>query len=351
MSESDSDRHFVPSASSQSHSTIGSIRVQEWKVAQPVRLDISVARSVEHASRTKAQALIEAGWVDIDGVVHTKPGRIVREGETVRCRIPRSAPPDIVAEDIPLDIVYEDDAVLVVNKPSGMVTHPAYANYQGTLVNALLHHCDVLSSGSGSDRAGIVHRLDKDTSGLLCVAKTDAAHTALAAQFADHSIHREYQALIWGTMPERRGRIDAPIGRSNTDRKKMAVSDTGKNAITEYETLESWGSLSLVRLRLHTGRTHQIRVHLSTQHHPVFGDPTYGGRRIHYGPSTGTFKHFIEELLRILPRQALHARTLGFRHPVSGEWIDCASTLPDDMQTALRRVREYFAFEIETPRS
>ena len=223
-----------------------------------------------------------------------------------------------------------------------MVTHPAHGNYSGTLVNALLYYTTQLSHERGSDRPGILHRLDKGTSGLLCVAKTERAHAGLAPQFSDHSIEREYWAIVWGHFKDSTGIIDLPIARHRSDRKKMAVTEGGKEAVTRYETLEDFGPLSLVRLRLRTGRTHQIRVHLSHLHHPVFGDATYGGRRILYGTVTQRYRAFIDALLETLPRQALHARTLGFAHPVTKERVFVESELPDDMQQVLDRIRDYF---------
>ncbi|MCZ7555272.1 MAG: RluA family pseudouridine synthase [Bacteroidia bacterium] len=311
--------------------------------ARRVRLDQFIVRSVENASRTRVKSLVEAGGVEINGRVVLKPGRLVIPGDLVRCTIPKPPPPDIVAEDIPLDIVFEDESIIIVNKPAGMVTHPAFANYTGTLVNALLYHTRELSLERGEERAGILHRLDKDTSGLLAVAKTDFAHQYIAKQFAAHDIEREYQAIVWGSMPEKRGRISAPLARHPSDRKKMAVVEGGKEAITGYEVLRDFGFMSHIRLKLETGRTHQIRVHLASLRHPVFGDPTYGGRRILYGNITARYKQLISELLELLPRQALHARTLGFRHPVSREIVRFECPLPDDIAKALTMLEEFSA--------
>lgn len=307
--------------------------------ARRVRLDQFITRSVENASRSKVQQLIDAGGVEVNGLVVTKAGRMVAGGDAVVCRVPKPPPPEVRAEPIPLEIVHEDEAVIVVNKPAGMVTHPAYGNYTGTLVNGLLYHTEQLSRERGEDRPGILHRLDKDTSGLLLVAKTAHAHQFLARQFADHSIDREYQAIAWGSFDPASGVIEAPLARHPSDRKKMAVVEGGKHAVTEYETIEDFGPLSLLRLKLRTGRTHQIRVHLSHRKHPIFGDPTYGGRRIHYGSVTGRYKSFVHDLLLLLPRQALHARTLGFLHPLTRERVFFASALPADMTEALERIR------------
>ncbi|MCB2204403.1 RluA family pseudouridine synthase [bacterium] len=310
--------------------------------ARRVRLDQFITRSVENASRSKVKSLIDAGGVTVNGEIVSKAGRLVQPGDTVVCTVPKPPPPEVVPEDIPLEIVYEDDDVLVVNKPAGMVTHPAFGNYSGTLVNALLYYTSQLSRERGEERPGILHRLDKDTSGLLAVAKTERAHQYIARQFASHSIEREYQAIVWGTPSPSAGSVDAPIARHRSDRKKMAIVEGGKRAVTHYEVLKEYPAFSLIRCRLETGRTHQIRVHLSSIHHPVFGDPTYGGRRIHYGNVTGRFKSLVNGLLELLPRQALHARTLGFMHPVSHTLVSVQSELPEDMQEALRRLEEYY---------
>lgn len=324
-------------------------RVYELRVGpnpRRVRLDVFVTGSVENATRTRVQQLIEGGGVLVNDRPVLKPGRLLQPGDRVTCSVPRSAPQTVEAEDIPLDIVYEDDDVLVVNKPAGMVTHPAHGNYSGTLVNALMHYTSRLSAERGVERAGILHRLDKGTSGLLCVAKTDAAHRFIARQFAEHSIDREYEAVVWGAFEHSTGAIEAPIARHRSDRKKMAVVEGGKEAVTEYRLIESFEHLSHLRLRLRTGRTHQIRVHLSHLHHPVFGDPTYGGRRILYGTVTQKYKTLIADLLHILPRQALHAKTLGFVHPATRERVFFESALPADMEEVLCRLRS----ELETAR-
>lgn len=311
--------------------------------AKRVRLDRFITRSVENATRSKVKSLIEAGGVTVNGRVVEKAGRLVLPGDNVVCTVPKPPPPEVRPENIPLDIVHEDDDIIIVNKPAGMVTHPAYGNYSGTLVNALLYHTRQLSSERGEDRPGILHRLDKDTSGLLAVAKNDRAHQLLARQFADHSIEREYQAVAWGSMKKSQGTVEAPLARHPSDRKKMAVVEGGKHAVTHYEVLEDLIYFSLLRLRLQTGRTHQIRVHLASIRHPLFGDPTYGGRRIHYGNVTGRYKFFINEILSAFPRQALHARTLGFIHPSTGEKVRFSSGLPDDMQALLRNIRVYMS--------
>ncbi len=313
--------------------------------ARRVRLDQFITRSVENASRSKVKLLIEAGGVVLNGEVVSKAGRIVCAGDTVVCTVPKPPPPDVLPEPIPLDIVFEDDSIIIVDKPAGMVTHPAYGHYSGTLVNGLLYHTENLSRERGEDRPGILHRLDKDTSGLLAVAKTAQAHQFISRQFADHSTEREYQAIVWGSFKNSTGIIEAPLARHPSDRKKVAVVEGGKHAVTEYAVLIDFGFVSLVRLKLRTGRTHQIRVHMAHVKHPVFGDPTYGGRRIHYGAVTGRFKIFIHELLLLLTRQALHARTLGFIHPVTKLPVSFESPLPEDMKEALERLHAYASLE------
>ena len=317
---------------------------QEFDIVVPAgkkkeRLDLFLTHHVENATRTKVQAAIRAGYVLVDGVV-ARSSHPVAPGEVIHITLPRTPPPDVLPEPIPLVIVYEDDQLLVVNKPAGMVTHPAYGNYTGTLVNALLHHCASLSAVNDVTRPGIVHRLDKDTSGLMVVAKTDQAHAHLARQFARRTIRREYQAIVWGTFAAATGIIEANLGRSKSDRKKMAVVQEGKRAVTEYTVLERFPYLSLVRLRLQTGRTHQIRVHLAHVQHPVFGDPTYNGRRILYGPGSARQKAEVQALLEILTRQALHARTIGFRHPATGADVLFESSLPEDMTRVLGMIRK-----------
>jgi 23S rRNA pseudouridine1911/1915/1917 synthase len=316
---------------------------QEFDIVVPAgkkkeRLDLFLTHHVENATRTKVQAAIRAGYVLVDGAP-ARSSHPVAPGEVIHVTLPKSPPPEVVPEPISLDIVYEDEHLLVVNKPAGMVTHPAHGNYTGTLVHALLYHCASLSAVPDATRPGIVHRLDKDTSGLLVVAKTDAAHAHLARQFARRTIRREYQAIIWGAFARPTGIIEANLGRSKSDRKKMAVVQDGKHAVTEYTVLERFPYLSLVRLRLQTGRTHQIRVHLAHVQHPVFGDPTYNGRRILYGPGSVRQKAEVQAMLEILNRQALHARTIGFRHPATGAEVSFESSLPEDMTRVLARIR------------
>ncbi len=252
---------------------------------------------------------------------------------------------EIIAEDIPLDIVYEDDSLLVVNKPPGLVVHPGHGNYHGTLVNALAYHFkDNPNYDVNDPRMGLVHRIDKDTSGLLVVAKTPNAKTHLGKQFFDKTTKREYVAIVWGTPSPENGRIEGNIGRSLKDRLQMAVfpdGDMGKHAVTHYETIESFGYVSVVKCRLETGRTHQIRVHMKHIGHPLLNDARYGGDQILRGTTSAKYRQFVMNCFDICPRQALHARTLGFVHPETGEELFFSAPVPDDMTTMIEKWRVY----------
>ena len=301
------------------------------------RLDVYLTHRVENATRNKVQQAIETGMVLVNSKVR-KSSYLLNPNDIIDITFPR--PPRMAAEpeDIPLDILFEDASLLIINKPAGMVTHPAYGNYTGTLVNALLHHCNHLSTINTEMRPGIVHRLDKDTTGLMVVAKTDTAHSFLAKQFAQRSIDREYWAIVWGRFKSPKGTIEANLGRSKRDRKKVAVIEEGKSAITEYEVLKEFDFLSLVRLHLKTGRTHQIRVHLAHIIHPVFGDATYGGRSATWNGLAEKKEQRAATLLKLLSRQALHAKTIGFIHPVTKEFLKFNSELPADMQAILEKI-------------
>ena len=309
------------------------------------RLDVFLTHQVENATRSKVHRAIIERRILVDGK-KVKPSHKVSPGEIVRIELLGTPVPKVDPENIPLDIVYEDDSLIVVNKPAGMVTHPAYANYSGTLVNALLFHSGGRLSSGGSDpvskkltRPGIVHRLDKDTSGLLVIAKDEVSHAILAKQFSSRTIDREYWALVWGIFRMKKGKIEASLGRSKSDRKKIAVSASGKHAVTEYEVLDDFKYLSLVKLKLHTGRTHQIRVHLHHIDHPVFGDPTYGGRKIAWSKAgVKISKEEVDDLLALIGRQALHAKTIGFVHPVTKKKMFFTSELPGDFQAVLSRL-------------
>jgi len=305
------------------------------------RIDVYLANSVENASRSRIQKLIKANLVTVDNKV-VKANYLLSPGEVIELTIPMtSRPEDTEPEDIPLDIIFEDEFIIIVNKPPGMVAHPSLGNYSGTLVNALLHHTQKLSKYNEPGRPGIVHRIDKDTSGLLLIAKDDWTHAQLARQFANHTIDREYWAVCWGIFHERKGEIIGNIARSNKDRKLFTVSKTeGKYAHTFYEVIEEYEFASLVKLKLKTGRTHQIRVHMSHIKHPIFGDPSYGGRKIVYGSEFSKMKSRVENLLQIMKRQALHAKTLGFVHPHKKQKIFFDSELPDDIKNLIGELKK-----------
>ena len=303
-----------------------------------VRLDKALAGLVPTLSRERVKALILEGQVrDADGKGVRDPSRKVEAGQSFILQLPEAAPAEARPQDIPLSIAYEDAHLVVVDKPAGLVVHPAAGNPDGTLVNALLHHCAGQLSGIGGvARPGIVHRIDKDTSGLLVVAKNDIAHEGLAKQFKDHSIARLYQAIVSGHPRPLAGTVDTWIGRSDRDRKKMAVQreERGKHAVTHYRTLESLSGAALVECRLETGRTHQVRVHMAHLGHALVGDPVYGTRGGSAGKAIGTILNRLT-----FRRQALHAARLGFIHPVTGERLEFDSPLPADMQELLSQLR------------
>ena len=301
------------------------------------RIDVYLTHQIQNATRSKVRAAIDEGFVLVNGR-RIKASHPIAPGETIDITLPRPPRTDARPEDIPLDIVYEDDQLLIVNKQAGMVAHPAFSNYTGTLVNALLHHCNALSTVNSETRPGIVHRLDKDTTGLMVVAKNDSAHHFLAKQFSRRTIEREYWAIVWGSFEERKGTIEAALGRSKRDRKKVAVTAEGKHAVTDYQVLKEFEYLSLVRLKLRTGRTHQIRVHLAHVGHPVFGDSTYGGRSHVWGGLEGKKAQQAFNLLKLIGRQALHAKTIGFVHPETKNQVKFDSELPADMQEVLSRL-------------
>ncbi|HQA06486.1 MAG TPA: RluA family pseudouridine synthase [Syntrophomonadaceae bacterium] len=288
------------------------------------RLDAFLAEVIADLSRTAIKDLISNGRVLVDGQAR-KPSYRVKEGEQVLIHVPEARQVSIKPQNIPLEIIYQDQDLAVVNKPKGMVVHPAHGNWENTMVNALLYHIKDLSGINGELRPGIVHRLDKDTSGVMVVAKHDQAHRILAEQIKEHSIKREYQALVHGVIKENLGTIEAPIGRSRTDRKKMAVTADGRTAISRYRVLERYQNYTLVQVSLLTGRTHQIRVHFSFIKHPVVGDTVYGPAKNNLG----------------LDSQALHACVLGFNHPRTGDYMEFNSPLPDEFQQALLKLTKY----------
>jgi len=315
------------------------LRIVVPRGQKKIRIDVYLARQVENATRNKVQQSIVGGDVLVNGNV-VKPSYTLAPSDVIQVSLHRPKRPVAQAEPIPLKILYEDDQLLVVDKPAGMVTHPAYGNYTGTLVNALMYHCPQLSDPNSELRPGIVHRLDKDTSGLLVVAKTDRAHSYLARQFSRRTVDREYWAIVWGTFKRTKGLIEASLGRSKKDRRKVAVTSQGKPAATEYTVVKEFDYLTLLRLKLRTGRTHQIRVHLSYVGHPVFGDPTYGGRNSVWGGLERKKAQQAANLLKIISRQALHAKTIGFVHPESKKTLKFETELPDDFATVLRILSE-----------
>lgn len=308
-----------------------------------LRIDKFLMSRIENASRNKIQQAASAGSV----LVNDKPVKQnykVKPGDVIT--IVLSEPPretEIVAEDIPVEIIYEDDHIMLINKAAGMVVHPAYANFTGTLVNALTFY---LRKQSGSDTAQpyLVHRIDKDTSGIMLVAKTEEAQTRLAKEFFDHKVDRKYIALVWGDMEEDEGTISGHIGRSKKDRKVMTVypeGETGKNAVTHWKVVKRLGYVTMIECTLETGRTHQIRAHMRYIKHPLFNDATYGGDQILKGTTFTKYRQFIKNCFSILPRQALHARSLGLKHPATGEYLFFDSELPDDMRLVIEKWEHY----------
>ena len=294
---------------------------------EPERLDSFIARSVGTLTRSAVQKLIDDGQVTVEGSPQ-KPSLKLKGGERIAVVIPAPAPSEATAEDIPLEILYEDSDIVVINKPAGMVVHPGAGTSGGTLVNALLGHCGDLSGIGGTVRPGIVHRIDKETSGVLVVAKNDHAHHSLSGQFSAHSIKRVYLALVYGSPKGDKGKIESLIGRHPVDRKRMSSkARRGKRAVTHWQVIERFAGMTLVRLRLETGRTHQIRVHLSEAGYPLVGDKVYGGS----GRLSSVTDPQLKGLIKELNRQALHAKTLGIIHPATGEYMEFDTDLPVDM--------------------
>ncbi len=315
------------------------------KGQSPLRIDKYLMNFIENATRNKIQAAAKNGSIFVNDVP-VKSSYKVKGNDVIRVLF--AHPPHenlLVGEDIPIDIVYEDDQLLVVNKPAGIVVHPGHGNYSGTLINALIYHFDNLPKNS-SDRPGLVHRIDKDTSGLLVVAKTEEAMTHLSLQFAEKASEREYEAIVWGNMEEDEGTIEGNIGRHPKNRLQNTVfldddADKGKPAVTHYKVLERLGYVTLVSCKLETGRTHQIRVHMKHIGHTLFNDERYGGERILKGTTFTKYKQFVENCFKVLPRQALHAKTLGFEHPKTGKWMSFTSETPEDMQLCIEKWRNY----------
>jgi 23S rRNA pseudouridine1911/1915/1917 synthase len=315
------------------------IELRAPKEAAGKRIDLFLSQRDLGLSRAFVQKLIQDKGVLVAGKP-VKPSYKIRGGEEIQIEVPPPTKLSLEPEDIPLDIVYEDSDLLVADKKTGMVVHPAAGNYSHTLVNALLFHCQDLSGINGVLRPGIVHRLDKNTSGLLVVAKNDTAHLSLAEQIKNRTLLREYIAITWGHMPSEEGVIEEPIGRAAKDRKKMAVTRVkGRESVTQYRVLERFDLCELLSIRLKTGRTHQIRVHLSYLNHPVLGDPEYGGRQKWIKGIHDQERPFAQKLLGAIDRQALHAKKLGFVHPRTDEYKEFDSDLPEDVESVLTLLR------------
>lgn len=315
------------------------------KGQQLLRIDKYLMNFIENATRNKIQAAAKNGSIYVNDVP-VKSNYRVKPFDKIRVMFEH--PPYeylLTPENIPLDIVYEDDDVLVINKPAGLVVHPGHGNYSGTLINALIYHFENLPNNS-SNRPGLVHRIDKDTSGLLVIAKTEEAMTHLSKQFFDKSSEREYVALVWGNVEADEGTIEGNIGRHPKNRLQNAVfegdeADKGKPAITHYKVLERFSYVTLISCKLETGRTHQIRVHMKHIGHTLFNDERYGGEKILKGTTFTKYKQFVENCFKVLPRQALHAKTLGFQHPKTGEFLRFTSELPQDMLDCIEKWQQY----------
>lgn len=321
-------------------------RIEVDKGQVPLRVDKFMCEKLQHSSRNRIQKAADAGFVHVNDRP-VKSNYKVRPGDVVTLMLDRPRfDTTIEPEDIPLDVVYEDDMLMVINKPAGMVVHPGCGNFHGTLVNAVAWH---LRNNPGYDpndpEVGLVHRIDKDTTGLLVIAKTPEAKSNLGLQFFNKTTHRSYLALVWGNLQEETGRIEGNIGRDPRDRLRMTVfppdSENGKPAVTHYRVVERFGYTTLVECVLETGRTHQIRAHMRHIGHPLFGDERYGGTEILRGERSSTYKAFIQNCFRACPRQALHAQTLGFVHPVTGKQMDYTSELPADLGSLIEKWRQY----------
>ena len=315
------------------------------KGQDPLRVDKFLLNRLEGTSRNKLQQAALQGFIHVNGI-KVKSNYKVKPDDVVTVMF--TNPPrelELIPEDIPLNIVYEDEDLLVLNKEAGMVVHPGFGNYTGTLVNALVYHFKNLPlNGDDATRPGLVHRIDKNTTGLMVIAKTEDALRSLSKQFFDRTIDRRYNALVWGELDAEEGTIEGNIGRSLKNRKVMTVfpeAEFGKHAVTHYKVLERFGYISLVECKLETGRTHQIRVHFQHIKHPLFNDFEYGGDRILKGTTFSKYKQFVENCFKIIPRQSLHAKSLAFTHPRTGEWMEFSSELPSDMTEVISKWRNY----------
>lgn len=321
-------------------------RVEVDKGQEAVRIDKFLFERMQHSSRNRIQKAADAGSIYVNGTP-VKSNYKVRPNDVITLMLDRPKHDNtIVAEDMPLNVVYEDNEIMVINKPAGLVVHPGAGNFRGTLINAIAWHLRDLKNFDPNDPAvGLVHRIDKDTSGLLLIAKTPDAKTFLGKQFFNKTTHRSYVALVWGNFTEDEGRIEGNIGRDPKDRLRMKVFDTdsgiGKPAVTHYKVLERFGYTTLIECILETGRTHQIRAHMKHIGHPLFGDERYGGTEILRGQRTSAYRAYIQNCFKLCNRQALHAKTLGFVHPRTGEQMDFTSELPDDLSSVIEKWRNY----------
>lgn len=317
-------------------------RIVTDKRQEPMRIDKFLMTRIENATRNKLQQALEEGFVLVNGKTVKANYKIRPSDEIVVFETRKAESLEIIPQEMPLNIVFEDEDVLVLNKPAGIVVHPGCGNYSGTLVNGLAFYLQ--KDESELPRIGLAHRIDKDTSGLVVVAKTEPAMADLGGQFKKHTVHRRYIALVWGDLPDDEGTIIAHVGRHERFRKIMAAypdGDHGKEAITHYKVLERFGYVTLIQLQLETGRTHQIRVHMQSIGHPLFNDATYGGDRIVKGTIFTKYRQFVENCFTLLPRHALHAKELGFVHPVTRERLLFDSELPADMQAVIEKWRTY----------
>jgi len=312
-----------------------------------LRIDKYLSTRIENVSRTRVQAAAQAGNILVNDIP-VKPNYRVKPLDIIQVLLPN--PPreiELIPQDLPVKVIYEDDDLIVVDKAAGMVVHPAYGNYSGTLMNALMFHFrDLPLFQTGELRPGLVHRIDKNTSGLLVVAKNEYAHNKLARQFFNHTTGRRYLALVWGTPDPAEGTITGHVGRNVRDRKIMQVfsdGSQGKHAVTHYKIIEQFSYVSLIECRLETGRTHQIRVHMAWSGHPIFNDEEYGGHRILKGTTFSKYQQFVRNCFELLPRQALHAQTLAFDHPVTGKRISFEAPIPPDTEAVIKKWRNYIS--------
>lgn len=343
---------LIPGTNDDSQELYEHHRFEVDRKQEAVRIDKYIFARLSGVSRTRIQYAAEAGSIRVSDVP-VKSSYKIRPMDVISVVLPY--PPvefDLIPQDIPLNIEFEDDDIIIVNKPPGMVVHPGKGNYYGTLVNALLFHLkDQPGFNDGTLRPGLVHRIDKDTSGLLVIAKNERAHNKLALQFFEHTCKRSYQAIVWGSMENDKGTVTGNIGRCLHDRTRMQVftdEEQGKHAVTHYSVIEKLGYISLVECRLETGRTHQIRVHMQWIGHPLFNDSVYGGDKLMKGPRFSKYEQFIKNGFEILPRQALHAQSLGFIHPTTKKEVFFESPLPNDMQAFITKWKKWWEARNET---